>query len=139
MKKFDFRLERVLEYRRMVEDWARQNFLDARSARLQAEAALLAIRTEQDGLLVEPVDCVEDCQTLDLRLTLLDDRASNQQAALTVLESEEAHALGVWQQKQKDVKVIEKLRERKVEEWEAELNRMEQGELDEWAVQRRAS
>lgn len=139
MKIFEFRLEKVLEYRRMVEEWARQTYLDARVARLESEAQLLAIREEQQGLLEEPIATVEDCQTLDLRLALLDDRVLQQQAALSVLATEEEHAFGVWHQKQKDVKAIEKLRERKVEEWEAELSRMEQAELDEWAVQRRAS
>jgi hypothetical protein len=35
MKNFDFRLQKVLEYREMLEQWSKETYLDARAWRLR--------------------------------------------------------------------------------------------------------
>lgn len=139
MKKFNFRLEKVLDYRRIVEEWAKQAYLDARSKKLEAEAVLASIEAERAALLEQPILTVEDCQTLDLRLNLLEEKITHQNIAIEVLEKEEGDAFQEWAEKKTDVKVLEELRNRAYEEWQLEVSREEQAMLDEWSVQKRGA
>jgi flagellar FliJ protein len=139
MKKFNFRLEKVLDYRRIVEEWAKQAYLDARSKKLEAEAVLASIEAERAALLEQPILTVEDCQTLDLRLNLLEEKITHQKIAIEVLEKEEGDAFQEWAEKKTDVKVLEELRNRAYEEWKLEVSREEQAMLDEWSVQKRGA
>jgi flagellar FliJ protein len=139
MKKFNFRLEKVLDYRRIVEEWAKQAYLDARSKKLEAEAVLASIEAERAALLEQPILTVEDCQTLDLRLNLLEEKITHQKIAIEVLEKEEGDAFQEWAEKKTDVKVLEELRNRAYEEWQLEVSREEQAMLDEWSVQKRGA
>lgn len=139
MKKFNFRLEKVLDYRRIVEEWAKQAYLDARSKKLEAEAVLASIKAERAALLEQPILTVEDCQTLDLRLNLLEEKITHQKIAIEVLEKEEGDAFQEWAEKKTDVKVLEELRNRAYEEWQLEVSREEQAMLDEWSVQKRGA
>lgn len=139
MKKFDFRLEKVLEYRRMVEDWAKDTYLDAKSKRLEGEAVQIGLLQERTRLLESTITTIDDCQVLDLRLTLLEDQILHQKLIVNVLLDEEAGAQKEWTNRRMETKALEELRGKAYEEWQLEMNRQEQAALDEWAVQRRVA
>lgn len=140
MKNFDFRLQKVLEYREMLEQWAKDTYLDARAARLEAEVALTGINIQRDQLLEETaVDSIEDMQTIDLRLNLLDTKALHQNTIIQVFRAEEAQAMEVWTEKKHELEALSKLRDKSYAEWEKEMGRQEQLALDEWTNHRRAA
>ena len=139
MKTFDFRLAKVLDYRRLVEEWAKDAYLDARSARLEAEVVMLGIRQQRHALFLETATTIEDLQTQELLFNAIDERESTQQIVVNVLLNEEGLALGEWTSKRRDVAVLEKLHDKAFEEWSKEMSREEQAFLDEWTSGRRAA
>lgn len=139
MTKFDFRLERVLEYRKLVEEWAKEAYLDAKSKRIEAEAVSLGLNQVRTSLLLETVTTIDDCQVLDLRLTLVEDQIYHQKLIIGVLENEEAAAKEEWISRRMETKGLDILRGKALDEWQLEMSRKEQSDLDEWSVQRRAA
>jgi flagellar export protein FliJ len=140
MKQFDFRLQKVLEYREMLEQWAKDSYLDARASRLEAEVALTGISVHRDQLLADSaVDSIEDMQTIDLRLNLLDSKALHQRTIIEVLRAEEAQSMEAWTEKKHELEALNKLRDKSYAEWEKEMGRQEQLALDEWTNHRRAA
>jgi flagellar protein FliJ len=139
MKKFDFRLQRVLDYRRMVEEWAKEAYLDARAKRLEGEVVALGLQQQRQTLLINPPLTIEECQALDLRLALIDDQEMQQNAIVEVLKMDEEKTLLEYREKKAEAEILQKLRDKAHALWMTEMNRIEQAELDEWSVQRRAA
>ncbi len=139
MKKFEFRLQKVLEYRDAMENWAQEGYLDTRVARLEGEAALLEIQNRRQAALHAAPVSVDDRLNLELRLLSFDDEERAQQTVIQVLTNEEEKALEVWQEKKRELETVVKLKEKALEEWQLDANRQEQGELDEWSVMRRGA
>lgn len=137
MKKFDFRLQSVLEYRLLTEQWAKDAYLDARAKRLEADLLLTGYKQRRLDLLNTTTTDIEDMQALDLRLKLIDDQESQQKLIVQVLTNEEGNCFEQWQQRRNDVDVMTKLRDRAYADWERDMGRAEQYALDEWSVQRR--
>lgn len=135
MKRFNFRLERVLRFR--------ETELDEAKAVLIAERATLATLEEDLRLLREAHDRFSEVvgvvsgrdvllqgwigEGVKLRIELLDERISRQR-----LRVEEC--LGVYRERQQGVRVLEKLREKHKEEYKIEVHRQETAELDELGV-----
>lgn len=139
MKTFDFRLKRVLDYRRLTEEWAKEAYLEARTARLEAEVALADIDRERHLLYTAAPRTVNDLLAREHRLELLLSRHHQQLIVLEVLLEDEERALLEWNARKQDVQVLEKLHDKAFEEWMYEVNREEQNFLDEWSNGRRAS
>ena len=139
MKAFDFRLSKVLEYRQLTEQWAKDAYLDARAARLEAETVLLGILTLKQQLLTHVALTIEDMQATELRFQTLDDRESEQRLVINVLADEEGKALADWKERRQEVAALEKLHDRAYEEWTHLMSKEEQAFLDEWTNSRRAA
>ncbi|HRF60598.1 MAG TPA: flagellar export protein FliJ [Fimbriimonadaceae bacterium] len=139
MKPFEFTLQRVLDYRRMVEEWAKHAYLEARIRRLEAEADLTPIFERRAAALGERPDSVDRLLTLDRYLVRLDDQERDQRALIAILIDEEEAARTSWVERRQDAEALEKLRQSQYEEWALEAEREEQRVLDEWAVLRRAA
>lgn len=132
-------MQKVLDYRRMSEEWAKDAFLEAQAKRIAGETVLQSVRDHRKTLVAQPVSTLHDRLALQGALDKTDDDERAQLAVLEVLAADEATAMEDWQRARRETQVIEKLREKAVEEWEYELNRHEQAELDEWTVTRRAA
>lgn len=139
MKTFDFRLKRVLDYRRLTEEWAKDAYLEARSARLEAEVDLATIEQERHELFSRSPRTISELLAREHRLELLVARHHQQLIILEVLLEDEERALTEWKARKQDVQVLEKLHDKAYEEWMYEVNREEQNFLDEWANGRRAA
>ncbi len=137
MKKFQFRLQKVLDYRRAMEERAQDAYLDSRVARLEAEAAVAAVDVRRRTLLSSNQQDLSFRQTLELMLLSLDDEERQKKVVVEVLADEERKALQAWQEKKQELEALVKLREKAEAEYGIELNRYEQAQLDEWTVQRR--
>jgi flagellar export protein FliJ len=139
VKKFDFRLQKVLEYRRMMETWAKDAYLDSRTARLEAEMGLLQLAELRHEALKMDAEGLDGLRSLEIRLKRLDEREIEQQVVVNVLSNEEQNALEVWTEKKVELEVLEKLYEKQYSEWQAEADRKIQNELDEWALRKKAA
>ncbi|HVT14422.1 MAG TPA: flagellar FliJ family protein [Fimbriimonadaceae bacterium] len=139
MKKFEFRLQKVLEYRQAMENWAQEAYLETRVARLEAEAVLSGVDERRKECLHRKADTLEARQLLEITLQSLDDDEKAQILVIDVLKTEEEKALNVWQEKKRELETIVKLRDKSYEDWKLEETRREQAELDEWAVLRRGA
>ncbi len=137
MRKFEFRLQRVLDYREMEEDWAKQDYLARQIERIKAEGELQTILDNREAMLKQPNSTVEDRLALQNALGKSDDDERAQHAVIEVLMAEEGKALTTWTEKRRDLKALIKLRDEAQSEWRAESERFEQNELDEWTNTRR--
>jgi flagellar FliJ protein len=137
MRKFEFRLQKVLDYREMVEEWAKEAYLEKQVERRRAEDDLADIETHRLQL------CKTDLRTLDDRIALqrvfdkLDDDERHGRTVLQVLEAEEEALRNEWIAKKQEAEALRKLREKAVQDWIVEANREEQRDLDEWSSMRR--
>lgn len=137
MKKFEFRLQKVLEYREAMEHWAQEAYLETRVARLEGEAALANVQRRRQECLQQEADTLQARMLLEMTLQSLDDDERAKVLVIDVLSTEEEKALGVWHEKKRELETIAKLRDSAYEEWKLEETRYEQAQLDEWAVLRR--
>lgn len=139
MRKFAFRLQSVLNYRLALEEEAERAYLSARAERLEAEAVFDQIDRRRLEL------CKLAAPTLDERICIeriyekLDGQEREQRAIVQVLEIEEEKLRQAWLEARRETEVLRKLREKAWETWREEANRIEQAELDEWAVLRRTA
>lgn len=137
MAKFAFSLQRVLDYRRLEEDWAKDAFRLAREAREQAESALEEIRLRRRTAVLRPADSLISRLELESYLGMLDREEEVAQGTLAARVNEEGRAQDEWRERRQAAEALQKLRESAEMEWQREESRREQAELDEWAVLRR--
>ncbi|MEI7577884.1 MAG: flagellar FliJ family protein [Armatimonadota bacterium] len=136
---FQFRLQRVLEYREMEEKWAKDHFLEKQAARYEAESELNEIDRTRRTFLGMGADDLTQRRELELRLQKLDDNERAQRLLIYTLQEEEDEARSVWLDKRQEKSVMEKLRERAYDEFKTIMERREQNALDEFATQQRVA
>jgi flagellar protein FliJ len=139
MAKFKFRLQRLLDHRRLLEKSAKDAWLKQRAEKVQAEEELSEMRAKRNQLASQTVTQFSDLIQQQHALSRLESLEKSFMAAIAVLENEEEAAYRVWMNAKQDAEAIEKLREKAKEFWDKEMERREQAELDEWAVMRRAA
>lgn len=137
---FNFRLQKILEYRETQEEDAKRHYLERRAATLEAEARLVTITSARHDVIAKSssLSLVARIE-LEGRLVRFDDEERFALSALSVLQGEEATAESLWKERRRDAEAIRKLRARALEAWELTESRREQNELDEWAVLRRVA
>lgn len=139
MKKFEFSLQRVLDYRKMVADWARDAYLEARGRLAEAEDELASIDERRRRASEMNADTVAELLDHERYRVRLDDQRREQETIIAILEQEVEAAYKTWSTKRVEAEALEKLREQALVEYEEEVRRYEQKELDEWAVTRRTA
>jgi flagellar export protein FliJ len=138
MPKFTFRLQRLLDYRRLQEKWAKDAFLAARARRLEAEEARNCIDAFRDELLSCGQSDLRSRIALESAVNRLDDEQRAQESVISILSDEESGAREAWVKSRQDGEALDKLREMALDEWKTDETRREQAELDEWSTTRRA-
>lgn len=139
MKKFRFRLQKVVEYRESMEQWAQEAYLETRIARLEAEEAVREVQRGRDEALARPASSLDERKHLELILLAIDDDERAKSTIASVLAGEEAKALEAWHEKKRELDTILKLRDKAYDEWNLDQSRREQAALDEWAVLKRGA
>jgi flagellar FliJ protein len=137
MKKFEFRLQKVLDFRAAMEEMAKDAYLDARNKRIEAEALITAIEDRRREILDRTGDSIAERQSTDDLMIRLDDEKRSQLTIISVLRSEEDNFNAEWIKAKQDREALEKLREKAQVDYDLEISRSEQKELDEWSVTRR--
>ena len=137
MPAFAFSLQRILEYRRLEEEWAKEAFRLARAARSEAEDEVAQIRQRRVDLVAHDAASLAVRASLEVCHAVLDDEEESAQNRLAILANDEGRAIDEWTACRVAAEALAKLRESAFEEWQREENRREQADLDEWAVLRR--
>ncbi len=139
MRKFTFRLAKLLEYRHLQEKWAKDEFLSRRAKRIECERQIEELKDRRSAHGRKNYTTLEERLAQEAYLGRLEDEKRGFEAAAAVLAGEEELARVKWLQLKKDAEALEKLKEKDFELWSTEEKREVQKELDEWSVQRRAS
>ncbi len=139
MKKFNFRLQKVMDFREAMESLAKDAYLDARSKRFEAEAMVANIEVRRQELLSEPCVSLDAHQMMDSLMIRLDDEVRAQSTVISVLRDEEEHLLAEWHRAKQEFEALVKLQGKAQEAHQKEVDLEEQKELDEWSVTRRAA
>ena len=134
MPAFVFSLQRVLDYRRLEEEWAKEAFRLARDARTEAEEELAHLRRRRGLLVAHAAPTVGDRMDLEACHAAMDRDEESAQNRLALLANDEARAAQEWQGCRVAAEALARLRESAHEEWAREEARREQADLDEWAV-----
>ncbi|MCH8273673.1 MAG: flagellar export protein FliJ [Armatimonadetes bacterium] len=138
MRKFEFRLQRVLEYRELQEGWAKEAYLGAQAARLRAEDDLAKLRGRREDALLTSAPSLVEIRDLDRYLSRLEDEIEEQKSVVEILKADEEKALHEWTEARKNLKALQKLRDSAQTEWQRQADREEQKSLDDWTSMRRA-
>jgi flagellar FliJ protein len=143
MRKFKFSLEKLLEHRRMQVDLAQRDYLTAKSkedeqvSRMQFMQTELnsAIQTTQQlqrtgGTVADQIQAIHEfCGGQKIRI-------GRQNRMVLALREISEHKRLVLVEAMKQVKTLEKLREKKKFDFDKELLRLEMKEVDEMNVMR---
>jgi len=138
VKRFEFRLERVLRVRRVLDQQARQALAAAIADRVSAEAALADLRrTVRDR--IRDMDALQSAGEVDVRrilrheadLALLGRSIERAEETLEEAEVFEAECADALAEARREVEVVEKLREKQLLAYRVEQQREEMAERDE--------
>lgn len=130
MRRFRFRLERVLRYRQSREEVAYRALQEAIRHRVQHEAEIDRVRTQIRRLaesIINPAEWLMREQTL----SALHTRLERLMDALPLLKEQESLARQVYLKLRQEREALTRLRQRAYEQFETELQRLVQNETDE--------
>lgn len=139
MPSFKFKLQKVLEYRELLEQEAKEAYMDARAKTIEAENELAAMIEKKEAVIGQPISSLDDYLALDLFVITCEEKEREQRIVIQVCENEEEQQRLLWIETKKEYQAIAKLHDKARDEWLADENRREQSALDEWAVLRRTA
>lgn len=138
MKKFRFRLERVLQHREMIKREKQRDFLREQQVLYEQQERLetLLIELMQTGLSEGDVALVQNVQLLGAYTDRL--RLSIEQTRLNIERSIEKVEIArkIYQEAVSDAEALEKLRSKKSHEYDVMIAKEDEKFLDELAVMR---
>ena len=135
MEKFHFRLEKLLEIRRSLEDESKRSFKNAQDEKLKVEEELQSLK-EKYRETSQNKNCTSilEYKIVNNYMNFLDKRIAEEKINLknkTIAVEEKRKALI---DKQRDRQAVEKLRENKYLEYVKEVQAIEQKNNDEFAL-----
>jgi flagellar protein FliJ len=143
VKKFKFSLEKVLRHRSLQVELAQKDFLEAQAVQSNEIQKLNTLIQTKDESLQMRSDLVQTSQTwvssveqINQFLTGQDLRINQQNQRLLEIEKLVEEKREILRHALTEVKIIEKLREKKLEAHVKSEDKKEQDELDELAVLR---
>lgn len=139
MRKFNFRLETLLQLRISEAEEAKLIYFHAQKSRYEMEDYLAELSLTRRESLGHPAQDFSTRFALQAWMDSLDLQQQQAESALMVLLDEEEGCRQVWLDRQQAADVLAKLRERHAFDHELEMSRWEQAQLDEWAVMRRSA
>lgn len=138
MKKFKFRLERVLHYRNLVKDEKRKELAKRNLELREAQEVLSRLEQEfaangiEDGAIVT----IHDLQLRGMYAERLKEEMVQQRLHILQCEERVEAALQEYLEAAKDSGALEKLRERKKEQYQEYVAKEEEKFLDELTTQK---
>jgi len=137
MREFRFRFQKVLDYRLMLEESAKEAYRLAREASLAAENQFQEMKKKLADALKTPGETIEEMMIWETYIERLEDELEEQIVLMEIRKKEEASAFENWREARKSRKSLQKLHDMAKENWEKEVEKREQKQLDEWTVLKR--
>lgn len=141
--KFKFSLEKVLRHRQIQLDLAQRDFLEAQNFFNDEIAVLENMKQLKQDSLQQRAELVNSSQTWSSTVEQInqfvsgqDLRIKNQNLRLLEFEKQVEALREILRKASIEVKIIEKLKEKKFEDYKKEQQRKEQNEMDELSVLR---
>ena len=141
--KFKFSLEKVLRHRHIQVDLAQRDFAEAQNKLNDEIAVLENMHQLKSNSLAQRAELVQSSQTWTLAVDQInqfllgqDLRIKKQNQRLPEFEKVVEEMREILRKASIDAKIIEKLKEKKFEDFKLEQNRKEQSEMDELTVLR---
>jgi flagellar export protein FliJ len=141
LKKFKFKLEKVLVHRQILADLAQKSFADAQAllaketadlnAMVEARTAALEQRTKS---VETTTDWANSVAQINQYVTGQDLRIKNQTEVITKIENLVEARREILREAVSEVKILERLEEKQKLAYMAEAAKVEQAELDELSV-----
>jgi len=140
MKRFRFRLQRVLNYRETVREEKKRLLLLARQEQAQREEVLRTLEQEEreNLLTVGTVLSVDQVYMQGLFAASLQERITQQRLAIVEAEQRVQEALTAYIEAAKESEALKTLRTKRREVYDEEVRREDEKSLDELATQRSA-
>lgn len=139
MAKFQFRLQRVLDYRELEEKWAKDAFIEKQIARVGVETEIERIEAAKLSVTAGSANDLQSRLSFEAVLTRYDDEKRAQNSLLSLCQQEEDAAREEWTERRQAKEALIKLRNVALVEWQHDQDRIEQQELDEWTTSRFAA
>lgn len=139
MEKFQFSLEKILDYRWIQENEAKREYASAQKALNEQEEIFKQIIEEKGELMEIRETTVNRMQIQQWYLLDLNQKLSETMQAINELRGFVEMKLQVYIAAQKERKILEKLSEKQFAEHQIAINREEQKMLDEMANRKRIS
>lgn len=139
MAKFKFSLEKVLDYRWLKEQEAKREYASAQKALTEQEDIFQQINQEKENLMEVRESTINRMQVQQWYLLDLNQRLIATTEAIKEMSRYVEQALSVYIEAQQERKILEKLSEKQLAEYQIEMNREEQKMLDEMANRKQIS
>lgn len=139
MKKFQFSLEKVLDFRKANEQAAKRAYADAHQAQNLAMQQLQQLQHEKATVMDVSEMTIGRMQVQQRYLQELDRLIFESFHQFSELQQKTEEALQAFIQAQKERKILEKLQEKQLAEYQLIMSQEEQKFLDELGSQRTAS
>lgn len=139
MAKFQFRLQRVLDYRELEEQWAKDAFIEKQMARVGVETEIERIEAAKLSVTAGSANDLQARLSFEAVLTRYDDEKRAQASLLSLCQQEEDAAREDWTERRQAKEALIKLRNVALVEWQHDQDRIEQQALDEWTTSRFAA
>lgn len=139
MAKFKFSLEKVLDYRWLKEQEAKREYASAQKALTEQEDIFQQINQEKENLMEVRESTINRMQVQQWYLLDLNQRLIATTETIKEMSRYVEQALSVYIEAQKERKILEKLSEKQLAEYQIEMNREEQKMLDEMANRKQIS
>lgn len=146
MKRFEFRLDSLLNLRRMAEDGAKRAFGEARTAAEKQREAVVRAAAEETKALGElrAAQTGRELRVADLlahqrHVAAIARRVVAEKGRLGEMETAAGKAREALAAAMKERKVLDRLRERRAAEWQVEVLKDEQRAIDEASAASRAA
>ena len=138
MKKFDFRLKRVLDYRQLVKKESERDFAKKTGRLRTLEQELDEIIEAQDKALFNPKQRVTmaEFSLVEQYQERLQEELAKQRQLVESASKEVEEARQVYIEKSIETSILENLKDKKLEDYKLDTRREERKDLNEMTVQR---
>jgi len=136
MKKFKFRLQKVLDYRTKMEDQAFEQLQEAIRKRARHESAIRAKKSEWQSAAQSGGEPLDEKLRKEEYLTALQMQIDEMEDALPLYQQEEERARGAYLESRRARESLSKLQEQALSNYKKEAEAENQKMLDEWAMRK---
>ncbi|MBL8047748.1 MAG: flagellar FliJ family protein [Chthonomonas sp.] len=137
MRKFEFRLAKVREFRHAVEEQMKAEWQEVQRRVAEAEDILKRQNHQLHCTKTEPATSLIDLKNREAVIQKLWDDISAQEAIIAIIQHDEEEARLAWLESKKEAKALDALYDQARAEYDLSVVRHEQAELDEWSTMRR--